>query len=443
MKTSIKAFVSLFLLAASVAFGAELKKPVASVELNDGDTLVFLGDSITHQCLYTQYVEDYFYTRYPDRRIHFHNAGVSGDKATHALRRFERDVAAFKPKYVTILLGMNDGTYRHFEHEIFGEYERDMSKLMDQLEELGTTTIAMGPSMYDSRVARSKPPRWLKDQEQIKLATRYYNAVLAFYGTWLRDEATHRGMGYVDMLSPLGQITTQVRLEEPDFTVIPDAVHPDANGQAIMAFAILEQMNSHRGVSAVTANLANGKWRVAAGKTGAVTDAAGDENGVTFTFKANALPWVLPPDAARGYELTKAGHKMSNERLVVRGLKPGKYELKIDGVAVGQYTHAQLGGKIELQSNEKTPQYQQALKVALLNKERNEKAVRPYRNQYSKLKGQQSKEADKNDPVAFATFMETFDAELAKLSAMSKEYEDRIYAANQPVARKYEISLVK
>ncbi len=74
---------------------AEHKTPVTSIELNDGDTLVFLGDSITHQCLYTQYVEDYFYTRYPDRRIRFHNAGVSGDKATHALRLFDRDVAAF------------------------------------------------------------------------------------------------------------------------------------------------------------------------------------------------------------------------------------------------------------------------------------------------------------------------------------------------------------
>ena len=50
------------------------------VELADGDALVFLGDSITHGCLYTQYVEDFFYTRFPTRRLHFHNAGVSGDR---------------------------------------------------------------------------------------------------------------------------------------------------------------------------------------------------------------------------------------------------------------------------------------------------------------------------------------------------------------------------
>ena len=31
-----------------------------------------------------------------------------------------------------------------------------------------------------------------------------------------------------------------------------------------------------------------------------------------FTFAGNALPWVLPPEAAEGYELTKAGHRFSN-----------------------------------------------------------------------------------------------------------------------------------
>ena len=59
-----------------VAAPSQFKKIYDKVELKDGDTFVFLGDSITHQCLYTQYVEDYFYTRMPKVRIHFHNAGV-------------------------------------------------------------------------------------------------------------------------------------------------------------------------------------------------------------------------------------------------------------------------------------------------------------------------------------------------------------------------------
>ncbi len=439
-RTSLSLLAGLLVLPALLV--AQPRTPVTKLDLKDGDTVVFLGDSITHQCLYTQYIEDYYFTRYPDLDVRFHNAGVSGDRATHALRRFESDVADFKPKYTTILLGMNDGSYRRFDQEIFDAYERDMSALMDKLDGLGSTVIAMGPTMYDSRVARTKPPRWLKDQEQIKQATRYYNAVLAFYGTWLRDEAVHRGMGYVDLMAPLNAHSTQVRLTEPDFTVIPDAVHPDANGQAIMAFEFLEQMNSDRSVSTITATLPKDKWVVRAGKTGGISHVEGNEDMLRFTFLARSLPWVLPEEASRGYELTKAGHKMSNEKLIIRGLKPGKYEMKIDGVVIGEYSHAALGAKVELQSNSKTPQYQQSLEVAMLNKERNEKAVRPYRNQYSKLKGQQSREIDIKDPAAFAKFMEQFEAELGKLKQLNDEYLEKIRTAAQPKPRHYVITRV-
>ena len=59
--------------AAAIGF----KPIVEKLDLTDGDTLVFLGDSITHQCLYTQYVEDFFYTRYPKARA-FDDGGVTG-----------------------------------------------------------------------------------------------------------------------------------------------------------------------------------------------------------------------------------------------------------------------------------------------------------------------------------------------------------------------------
>ena len=87
-------FVVVVLLISVVpCFGRQFKKTLDTIELSDGDTLVFCGDSITHQCLYTQYVEDYFYTRYPERKIHLRNAGVSGDTASDTLVRFEDDIA--------------------------------------------------------------------------------------------------------------------------------------------------------------------------------------------------------------------------------------------------------------------------------------------------------------------------------------------------------------
>lgn len=149
MRALLRAFVLLAVLFLPVVCGAA--EPVLqSIELDSGDTLVFCGDSITHQCLYTQYVEDFFYTRYPERKIRFHNAGIGGDKAFDALMRFDRDIAAYKPKYVTVLLGMNDGTYANFDQAVFDTYERDMTELLDKLE-----GITEGHRIYTDLVAQA------------------------------------------------------------------------------------------------------------------------------------------------------------------------------------------------------------------------------------------------------------------------------------------------
>jgi lysophospholipase L1-like esterase len=119
------------------------RQPLAKLDLKDGDTVVFLGDSITHQCLYTQYVEDYFYTRFPKMRLRLHNAGVGGARAWDALWRFEQDIASYKPKCVTVLLGMNDGRYAEYFDDVFTDYSKNMMKLLDEIKKTGATAILL------------------------------------------------------------------------------------------------------------------------------------------------------------------------------------------------------------------------------------------------------------------------------------------------------------
>src|SRR5579883_2448868 len=92
--------------------------------LKDGDRVVFYGDSITDQRLYTTFVETYALTRFPDRRIAFIHYGWGGDRVTGGggggvSLRLARDVVAHRPTVVTIMLGMNDGRYRAFDQQIF------------------------------------------------------------------------------------------------------------------------------------------------------------------------------------------------------------------------------------------------------------------------------------------------------------------------------------
>jgi hypothetical protein len=113
--------------------GQDFKKTAPAINLENGDTFVFIGNSITHQCLYTQYVEDYYYTRYPNKRITFHNAGVSGDVAVDVLNRFDKDIAEYNPKYASVLIGMNDGRYQRMNDEILDDYTAGMLGIVDSL----------------------------------------------------------------------------------------------------------------------------------------------------------------------------------------------------------------------------------------------------------------------------------------------------------------------
>ncbi len=64
----------------------------------NGDRIVFVGDSITQQRLYTTYIEAYTLTRFPAQSFVFRNAGWSGDTAW-LRKRFKTDEKVlFPPK---------------------------------------------------------------------------------------------------------------------------------------------------------------------------------------------------------------------------------------------------------------------------------------------------------------------------------------------------------
>lgn len=432
------------LLIAHSASGQSYQAPLGQIELEDGDSLVFFGDSITHQCLYTQYLEDYFYTRYPDRRIHFHNAGVSGDKCDDALIRFEEDVTPYQPKYVTVLLGMNDGAYRPFDQKKFDSYERGLAEVVEKIQAIDATPILMTPTMYDARAAR------MANDGSENPTFRYYNSVLAYYGALLREISYRRGLGFVDMYSPLNNITLNQRKKNPQFTLIKDSVHPDAAGQVVMATAFLESLHSQALVSSIHVQIGEGSVPKITAHNGEAQEAKRVADGVTFSFLAKALPWVLPEEARLGFELSQAGQRFSREQVRVTGLPPGDYQMSIDGQEVGIYPHLDLAHGIELQANPKTPQYQQSLGVAMINKERNEKAYKRIRDLWwtkklmrvtaEKVAAEPANQKAKADLEQLESQHKDIGSQLDELLAKAKEYEASIYQANQPKLCHYQIS---
>jgi lysophospholipase L1-like esterase len=391
-------------------------------------------------------VEDYFYTRYPHMRLKLHNAGVGGARAWDALQRFDKDVAAYEPKYVTILLGMNDGSYEPFNQEIYDTYRKDMTELVERIESIDATPIPMTPTMFDSRAAFARDPN--RNAESATL----YNSVLAYYGTWLREVAYQRGYGFVDMWSPLNNITLAERKKDPAFTLIKDAVHPDAPGQVVMAVALVADIGLPAQVSNIVISpKARGEANVRA-TGGEISDVKWSDGGLEFTWQAESLPWVLPESAQLGVELTRLGHRLSREALEVHGLPAGRYTLTIDGVEVGTFSATALERHIELQGNAKTPQYQQALEVAQLNQQRNEGPIGALRGEWSRFQGYSRTQRDSAAAPDNAQLKEQLaqleqqiagmDERVAQANAAARELEDQIFAKNQPPARRYVLKRV-
>ena len=435
-----------------ILWANEPNSPLRSIELQEGTSIVFLGDSITHQRLYTQYVEDYLYTQFPDLRIHTHNAGVGGARASDALARFDRDVARYKPDYVTVLLGMNDGTYGTFDDETFDLYRLDMLELTRRIRSIGATLILMTPTMFDSRAARALPRR--VDVPTLTL----YNSVLAYYGGWLRQIAMEHGFGFVDLWSPLNNITLELRKTNPAFTLIRDGVHPGPAGQAVMAASMLRALGSPRAGNHIHLTVGpegRGKADVAGGDISSVTytDVA-----VEFQWLSESIPWILPKEAASGvahylrYRDGSNGGGLYREVLRTEGLAPGRYELSIDEQVVGVYDSAHLRSGINLDSNPKTPQYQQAQEVASLNKQRNEGPVRRLRTEWvvfqrherlNRSGNRRPGDVEWNARVSdLAEALKGREYRIAGYEARARELEDQIYRIAQPRKRTYRIHRV-
>lgn len=433
MKLHLVIIALVFCLQASAA---DFKSPLSKLALADGDCIVFLGDSLTKECLYTQYLETYFYTRYPSLRLRLHNAGVSGDTAENALARFDRDVAAYKPRYVTILLGMNDGAAKQFDVPLFDAYRANMEKLIGKIRDIGATPVLLTPTMYDLRATVINP------KNDSRGRGGYYNGVLALYGAWLRETACDAGLGFVDFHGPLNNFTHLSRRADPTFTLVPDGIHPDANGAIIMAYTFVSDLGLSKRASTIDLTRdANGN-AVAKVTGGKVSDARYNDDGVEFVFQPACLPMAVPVGAEKGAALIPLGHRMSYEALTIHGLPRGSYEMRINDQSAGVFTSNQLESHIELENNARTPQHQQAVRVAELNAQRNEQAVKPLRDlwraQKTLSRTRRELEAAPGDVAltkritAYERKLADFEAQLKTLEDKSREFEDRIYQENKP-----------
>jgi len=326
--------------------------------LKDGDRVVFYGDSITEQRLYTTYVETYVVTRFPQLKVSFIHSGVGGDRVTGGWAgpidlRLSRDVFAYKPTVVTIMLGMNDGSYRAFDDGIFKTYSTGYQHMLDSIRSAlpGVRVTLIQPSPYDDV---TRPPGFEGG----------YNAVLVRYGQYIKELAQKEKLDVADLNASVVAALEKAKATDAETAkkIVADRVHPGPSGHLLMAEALLKAWNAPAVVTAVEIDAI--KAQTVRAENAVVSDLK-ESNGLTWTQSDKALPMPLDlKDAAMKLAVQSSDflRAVDWQPLKVTGLKGQKYGLKIDGEQVGTFSRQQLEDGLNL-AELPTPMVRQAQAV--------------------------------------------------------------------------------
>lgn len=343
--------VFVWLLFATV-FGASLtssaSQPMASkaFAIHDGDSVVFLGDSITEQRLYTRYIEDFVVTRYPKMRVKFFNAGWSGDTAAGGLRRLERDVLSHKPTLVTVCFGMNDAGYRPLDEGRLSAYRQAMDGIVSALKTRGVRVVLLTPTVVDPD---TRP----------ELAG--YNDVLARYADVVKEIGAREGLLAVDLHTPFLAAQEKGKAERGSrFTMIPDGIHPAPAGHLLMASLVLEAMGAEPLVSAVTVDAFHSDVQA---KKCRVRNLQAKGRSVAFERLDSALPWAVDTLAERLLSLVPVYDDLNQYSLRVLSLPSGQYRIMVDGVECGRASAEELAAGVNLAKLRDMPEVRDALAV--------------------------------------------------------------------------------
>ncbi len=119
--------------------------------LKKGDIVVVMGDSITEQRLYSNYLEIWAQTRFPTYQLIFRNVGIGGDRAVGGNGRFKRDVLPYHPTVLTVDFGMNDASYTSFKEQNFTPYMKGLQGIADQARAAGIRVAWITPQPTERR----------------------------------------------------------------------------------------------------------------------------------------------------------------------------------------------------------------------------------------------------------------------------------------------------
>jgi lysophospholipase L1-like esterase len=296
----------------------------AEYALRDGDTLAFLGDSITAARGYTKIVEHYTLMRFPERKVRFLNAGQGGDTAAGCLERLERDVFSKGATVVTVAFGVNDigwGTKADEEHK--KRYLDGIRTIVTRCQEKKVRPIICSPA-----ILHQDPDEG--EQGFLQKMTDEGMALAKSMGAETID--LQRGMRAIQR-----KVVESNKRAKPEDQVrlhVKDGIHLDEMGQAAMAYAMIKGLGAPEDVSSAVVDARATSAKESKGcRVSAIQAVA---KGVEFTRLDSGLPLNLGPFTHFQFRWVPLADGINRYMLTVRGLEAGMYEIRADGILLGK-----------------------------------------------------------------------------------------------------------
>lgn len=208
-------------------------------------TLIMIGDSVT-DCGrshpdgegisgsnawgngYVDLVRGYLTAFYTEYQIRVINKGTSGHQSKDLVARWHQDVLAYRPQWVSIMIGIND-VWRHFDamklthlHGDVEEYEKNMIQMIEETLPITRNIVIMTPYMIETN--KEDAMRKMMDQ----------------YGRVCERLANYYQLKFIDLQAEFDKVLQNIHPME----ICWDRVHPNMIGHTLIAHSFLKSIDA-------------------------------------------------------------------------------------------------------------------------------------------------------------------------------------------------------
>lgn len=319
-------------------------------QLQDGDRVVFLGNSLFEEDLRYGYLEYMLTTAFADKQVAFRNIGWGGDTVFGEARSYYtspptaydlliQQLSDTQPTVVFLAYGSNEATKGK---EGLAQFKEGLNKLLDKIDELGARAVLLSPLPL------------LPSELNINLEER--NEVLEAYSDEIAVVASARKQRFVDIFHPFQQFDVSSEITS-------EGVLLNEKGYYHLAQVISQALQLPRADWKVGMNVGGQQ----ANTDLSVSNVTFGKEEVSFTLQDLGLPFMSPSVSTEG------GH---SRKIQIQGLKKGFYSLAVEGQPVASASAKAWAQGVEVSHG---PAFNQAQELRNLIFKKNELYFHRYR----------------------------------------------------------------